>query len=349
MTSEGLQALGYSPHWEAAFATAALTTGPSRTGLRPARVVLEHGRFLRVHDGQAEHLAVPAGRLRHDAQSAAELPTVGDWVAIQQVASEELAQIRQVLPRRSRFSRRRAGHKVEEQVVAANVDVVILMMGLDSDFNPRRLERFLSLAHASGARSVVALNKADAATDLPSQMAAIAAVAGTAPLVSMSLRDPDGHAAVLPFIVPRETVALLGSSGVGKSTLINRLSGSDVQRTGEVRAGDGRGRHTTSYAQLFRLPGGALCIDTPGLREIQLWDAEEGMGGAFADIEELAARCRFTDCRHGDGQPGCAVQQALTESVIPPDRWQSFLKLRAETEAGAARTEGRRPRRGRSR
>jgi ribosome biogenesis GTPase len=353
LTSEGIEALGFSAEWEAAFAAATRDI----PGLSPARVVLEHGKYLRVHDGTTEHLAVAAGRLRHDAGTAAELPTVGDWVAIQKAPPDEkgkapLAQIRRVLPRRSRFSRRRAGPRAEEQVVAANVDVVLLMMGLDGDFNPRRLERFLSLAHVSGARPVVALNKADMALDLPAQRAAVAAVAGAAPVVVMSLREPEGHAPVLPFIGerPAQTVALLGSSGVGKSTLINRLSGADVQRTGEVRAGDGRGRHTTSYAQLFRLPQGALCIDTPGLREIQLWEAEPRLANTFPDIDALAATCRFTDCRHGEGQPDCAVQTALATGALPAERWSSFTKLRAELEAGATtRSEGRRPRRGKSR
>jgi ribosome biogenesis GTPase / thiamine phosphate phosphatase len=363
LTSDGLQALGYTSTWEAAFAALAAPE------LRPARVVLEHGKFLRVHDGQSEHLAVPSGRLRHEAASSAELPTVGDWVAVEgsaeaalaAPASEALLPIRAVLPRQSRFSRRRVGNRDEEQVVAANVDLVLLMMGLDSDFNLRRLERFLSLVLASGARPVVVLNKADSAADLVGQRQAVAALVGAAPVVTTSLRAPDGHHAVLPFVTVgpasagappvRHTVALLGSSGVGKSTLLNRLCGEDLQRTGEVRAGDGRGRHTTSYAQLFRLPQGALCIDTPGLREIQLWAAEEGLEGAFPEIESLATGCRFGDCRHGEGQPGCQVQAALAAGTLAADRWQGFLKLRGELEAGAARATAasRRPAKGRRR
>jgi ribosome biogenesis GTPase / thiamine phosphate phosphatase len=365
LTADGLQALGYTSSWEALFAALAAPE------LRPARVVLEHGKFLRVHDGQSEHLAVPSGRLRHEAASAAELPTVGDWVAVggsgestaaaAAPSTEALLPIRAVLPRQSRFSRRRVGNRDEEQVVAANVDLVLLLMGLDSDFNLRRLERFLSLVLASGASPVVVLNKADAAVDLPGQRQAVAALVGEAPVVTTSLRDPDGHLAVLPFVgsgppgagawPARQTVALLGSSGVGKSTLLNRLCGEDLQRTGEVRAGDGRGRHTTSYAQLFRLPQGALCIDTPGLREIQLWAAEEGLDGAFPEIQTLAGGCRFGDCRHGAGQPGCQVQASLAAGTLADDRWQGFLKLRGELEAGAARATAasRRPAKGRRR
>lgn len=342
MTTDGLQALGYTPQWEAAFAS----LSGSNPDLRPARVVLEHGKFLRVDDGATESLAVASGRLRHETRNAADMPTVGDWVAIDRVSDTSAAgqgplPIRAVLPRQSRFSRRRVGQRDEEQVVAANVDLVLLMMGLDADFNLRRLERFLSLVLSSGARPVVVLNKADAAADLAGQRQAVAALVGAAPLVITNLRDPEGHAPVLPFVTSmpqaRPTVALLGSSGVGKSTLLNRLCGQDIQRTGEVRANDGRGRHTTSYAQLFRLPQGALCIDTPGLREIQLWEAEEGLESAFPEISALAASCRFGDCRHGQGQPDCAVQAALGAGTIAADRWAGFVKLRGELEAGAAR------------
>jgi ribosome biogenesis GTPase / thiamine phosphate phosphatase len=338
----GLASLGWGPEWAAAFAPLA---GPD---VRPARVVLEHGRFLRVHDGERELLAVSAGRLRHDAASAAELPTVGDWVAIQHApgrrGGDDLAQIQKVLPRRSRFSRRRAGLRAEEQVVAANVDTVLLMMGLDRDFSPRRLERYLTLAYASGAEPAVLLNKADLATDLDSQWSTIRQLRPGLPVLTLQLSgaEPGRAAAVLaPFLVAGRTLALLGSSGVGKSTLLNHLAGADLQRTGDVRQSDSRGRHTTSYAQLFTLPGGALCIDTPGLREIQLWDADQGIDSTFEDVAALASNCRFGDCRH-EAEPGCAVQQALAAGALAEDRWASFLKLRAEQdEQSRARGRGR--------
>jgi ribosome biogenesis GTPase len=337
----GLASLGWGPEWAAAFAPLA---GPD---VRPARVVLEHGRFLRVHDGERELLAVSAGRLRHDAASAADLPTVGDWVAIQHApglrGGEDLAQIQKVLPRRSRFSRRRVGMRAEEQVVAANVDTVLLMMGLDQDFSLRRLERYLSLAYSSGAEPAVVLNKVDLATDLDSQWSTVQQLRPGLPVLTLQLTGADPArvtAALAPFLVAGRTLALLGSSGVGKSTLLNHLAGADLQRTGDVRQSDHRGRHTTSYAQLFSLPGGALCIDTPGLREIQLWDADQGIDSAFEDVAAVARTCRFGDCRH-EAEPGCAVQQALAAGTLAADRWASFVKLRAEQDEQARATRGR--------
>ena len=321
---DGLEALGYSPLWAEAFA--ALATPE----LQPGRVVLEHGRFLRVGTGTGELLAVPAGRMRHEAASAAALPTVGDWVAFAHKPGEELATIRHLLPRRSRFSRRSAGSRSVEQVVAANVDTVLLMMGLDADFNLRRLERYLAVALSSGAAPVIVLNKADLCTDLATRRAEVAALAQAVPIVVTRLDAPDGHAAVSACFSPARTVALLGSSGVGKSTLLNRLLGEELQRTGAVRAADGRGKHTTTGAQLFRLPGGALVIDTPGMRELQLWEADAGLDSTFEDVEALAAGCRFRDCSHGE-EPGCAVRAALASGALLADRYASFTKLRAES------------------
>jgi ribosome biogenesis GTPase len=186
---------------------------------------------------------------------------------------------------------------------------------------------------ASGARPVVVLGKADLCPDVDARLAEVQALARSLPVVTMALVSPDGHAGLLPFLRERETVALLGSSGVGKSTLLNRLAGTDLQRTKEVRAHDSRGRHTTTHAQLFALPGGALCIDTPGMRELQLWEeAGTGLGSAFEDVEAIAARCRFRDCRHG-GEPGCAVREALEAGTLPQDRYDSFAKLSAEIAA----------------
>ncbi|HEY0707332.1 MAG TPA: ribosome small subunit-dependent GTPase A [Polyangia bacterium] len=338
----GLTSLGWNEGWAKAWADTAVADGAV-----PARVILEHGRFLRLHDGAGELLAVSAGRLRHEADTGAALPTVGDWVAVSKgtdaANGEPLGTIRAVLPRKSRFSRRRAGVRAVEQVVAANIDTVFLLMGLDADFNPRRLERYLSVTFASGARPIVVLNKADVAGDpdtLAGRVAAVAAIAGVAiPVLPTSTRTEDGLAAVMPHLRPGQTVALLGSSGVGKSSLLNRLAGNDLQRIADVRAHDGRGKHTTTYAQLFALPSGALVIDTPGLRELQLWEADEGVETAFSDIEEVAAQCRFRDCRHA-AEPGCDVRAALADGRLSASRFASFQKLQAELGASRGRGAG---------
>jgi ribosome biogenesis GTPase len=336
-----LGALGWTPAWAAAFA--ALGDGE----LRPGRVVLEHGRFYRVATAGGEVRAVATGRLQHRAESAAELPTVGDWVALRQVqrGDDKLASIHHLLPRRSKFSRRSAGVRPVEQVVAANVDTVFLMMGLELDFNLRRLERYLAVAAASGARPVVVLNKADLCADLPARLAEVVGIAAGVEIVSLNLRDEEGHSTVEPFLAPAATVALLGSSGVGKSTLLNRLAGGALQRTAALRERDGKGKHTTTSSQLFSLPSGALAIDTPGMRELQLWEPESSLDAAFADVEAFASSCKFSDCTHGT-EPACAVRAALEEGRLPADRYASYTKLRGELEAGRAQPwESRRRRR----
>jgi len=234
-----------------------------------------------------------------------------------------------VLPRRSCFSRKVAGTVTDEQVVAANVDVAFIVMGLDADFNLRRLERYLLLARESGASPVVLLTKTDLATDLPARLGDVAALASGIPVHALSPRRNEGLDQVTAYLTPGRTAALLGSSGVGKSTIINRLVGDDARRTREVRGSDSRGRHTTTHRELVALPDGGLIIDTPGMRELQLWDVGDAVRETFDDIEVMAPACRFTDCRHRN-EPGCAVKTAVADGRLASTRLDSYLKLQDE-------------------
>ena len=233
------------------------------------------------------------------------------------------------LPRRSRFSRRAAGDPTEEQIVAANVDTVFLVSGLDGDFNPRRIERYVFVAMESGAAPVVVLNKADLVQDRDARVAEVRALAPDVPVHAVSCRNPDTLDVLRHYLTLGHTGALLGSSGVGKSTIVNRLIGRDLLPTRDVRESDSRGRHTSTARQLVPLPGGGLLIDTPGMRELQLWDSGEGMIGTFGDIEELAASCRFRDCRHRQ-EPGCAVRAGVAGGALSPGRLESYHKLQDE-------------------
>jgi ribosome biogenesis GTPase len=324
-----LQLLGLTASLAEAF-------GPyARDGFTAGRVVSAHTHVYRVLTEAGEMLAEVSGRLRHEAAGPRDFPAVGDWVVLQARPEGGRAVIHGILPRRSRFSRKVAGSATEEQVVAANVDSVFLVAGLDGDFSPRRLERALVLAWESGARPVVVLNKADLGVGEERRREAAAAAPGV-PVHAVSARTGDGLGALEAYLGSGQTVALLGSSGVGKSTLVNRLLGGGVQPTAEVRAGDDRGRHTTTHRELIVLPGSGMIVDTPGLREIQLWGGEEGLGEAFTDVGDLAAACRFRDCRH-EGEPGCAVLEALSEGRLAAERLASYRKLGAEQRSFALR------------
>jgi ribosome biogenesis GTPase / thiamine phosphate phosphatase len=326
-----LQSLGWNARLETLFV-------PHKDrGLEPARVAREdRGRYT-VLDESGARSAELAGRLRHDARTRAELPAVGDWVALRPGAASS-AVIDALLPRASAFVRKVAGETTEEQVVAANVDAVFLVCGLDGDFNPRRIERYLAAAWESGAEPVVVLNKADLADDLDALTAEAGSVAPGAAVVPVSALRGDGLAGLEPWLTPGRTVALLGSSGAGKSTLVNALLGAPRQATGGVREDDSRGRHTTTHRELVPLPGGALLLDTPGMRELQLWGGEESLDGAFPEIAELAVRCRFRDCRH-ESEPGCAVLAAAESGELDEVRLASWRKLQRELLRLAARTD----------
>jgi ribosome biogenesis GTPase / thiamine phosphate phosphatase len=297
-------------------------------GLVPARVAVQHRGAWDVL-GEAGELRVDlAGRLRHEALSAAELPVVGDWVAVASRPGESGGTIQAVLPRTTRFSRKTAWQATEEQVLVANVDVVFVVTSLNEDLNPRRLERYLILAWESGATPVLVLTKSDLVDDVAPAVAAVETVSGGVPVLATSTVTGAGLEAVRARLPTGVTGAVLGSSGVGKSTLVNALVGEDVLATQAIRE-DGRGRHTTTRRELILLPGGGLVVDTPGLRELQLWAADDGLDEVFEDVTALFAGCRFSDCAH-DAEPDCAVRAALDDGTLPAERWESYLKLQAE-------------------
>ena len=297
-------------------------------GLVPGRVALEHTHIYRVITEAGESLARVSGRLRHRATARADFPAVGDWVAVQPPEHSGDSRIVAVLPRRSRFSRRAAGDPTEEQVVAANIDTVFLVAGLDGDFNPRRIERYLLVAVESGASPVVVLNKADLADDAAAMADVVRASVGDVPVHVVSCQVPGGVDLLRQYLGTGQTAALLGSSGVGKSTIVNRLVGQDLLKTVEVRESDSRGRHTSTARQMIVLPEAGVLIDTPGMRELQLWDSGD-VRDAFGDIDELASGCRFRDCRHRE-EPGCTVLDAVLSGALARGRLESYHKLQNE-------------------
>jgi len=321
-----LEALGWNQDLDRAFQAWA-----DKPDVRPGRVLIEFNYICRVWCEGGEIDAVRSGRLTHRATSRGDLPAVGDWVVVRKLADENRGAITAVLPRRSWFSRRMAGHVTDEQVVAANVDVVFIVMALDDDFSPRRLERYLLLARESGASPVILLTKPDVCVDVPARVAEIAALAGDVPVHVVSPKFDQGLDRVAEHVPAGKTGALLGSSGVGKSTIINRLVGREVQKTRDIRESDSKGRHTTSHRQLVFLPNGGFLIDTPGMRELQLWDVGEAVKETFDDIEALALECRFSDCRHRD-EPRCAVKTAVEEGRLSASRLESYVKLQDELE-----------------
>jgi ribosome biogenesis GTPase len=296
-----------------------------------ARVVSQQRGLWRIAGDFDECWAAPSGKIHAASELHGDWPAVGDWIAAEISDGDQRATIHGVLPRRSQFVRKAAGKRVEQQVIAANVDTVLIVAALDCDFNLRRLERYLAQCWESGARPVIVLNKADDCADFAVRAAEAERIACGTPVLVLSARTGQGVGNLEPFLAPGQTVVLLGSSGVGKSTLVNRLVGEDLQAVRPVRGSDSKGRHTTTTRQLVPLPCGAMIIDTPGLRELQLWDAADGFSETFADIDALAAECRFRDCRHGN-EPGCAVRAALEAGKLEEGRLENRRKLEREQE-----------------
>ncbi|MFI5360410.1 MAG: ribosome small subunit-dependent GTPase A [Elusimicrobiota bacterium] len=327
-----LEEWGWNESWAADFAAA-----PCR-GLLPARVVLEQRGLFGVATAAGERSARLPGALRHRTAARADLPAVGDWIGVEDVPAEKTLIVRHILKRRTKLSRKAAGETLEEQVIAANIDSVFVITALNRDFNARRLERFMAVCRESGAEPVVLLNKLDTCPDPSPYLAEANAAAAGAPVVALSAITGAGTDALARWIKPGRTIGFVGSSGVGKSTLVNRLLGTQNIRTFATRASDERGRHTTTHRQMFVLPGGGVLVDTPGMREMQFWEAERGLAAAFDEIETLASLCRFGNCGH-DSEPGCAVKAGVEKGEVTPQRLESWRKLKLELKARTARVD----------
>lgn len=318
-----LRELGWDDFFEQAFAPFA------NDGLSAARVAVQHRGAYQVCSEHGELVAEVSGRFRNDAALPSAFPVVGDWVTIDVHPNEGKAVIHAVLPRRTKFSRTAAGDASEEQVVAANIDDVFIVAALGDELNLRRVERYLTLAWESGANPAIVLTKADLCSDVALAVERAQSIAGGVPVLAISSLSGEGVVAVRSLLRAGRTAVLLGPSGVGKSTLTNHLCGEEVQDIQPVRDSDHKGRHTTTRRELILLPSGGCIIDTPGLRELQLWDGEAGLGEAFADIAELAAACKFSDCRH-ESEPGCAVLEAVGSGLLDAARLESHRKLQRE-------------------
>lgn len=309
---------------------AALASMYEEEGLIVGRVILQEKDLYSIMTEHGERFAEVSGRFRYQVSAVSDYPAVGDFVMVDPGQYEGNAVIHHVLPRKSCFLRRAAGDARQEQVVAANIDTLFLCMSLNNDFNLRRLERYLSVAWDSGAIPVVVLTKADLCTDPESRLAEVTSIAMGVDVLVTTAAEQDGYVQILPYLTEGKTAAFLGSSGVGKSTLINCLLGEKRLDTNGLR-NDDKGRHTTTRRQLILLPQGGMVVDTPGMRELGMWDTGEGISQTFADIEELAEQCRFFDCSH-TSEPGCAVRRAMEEGKISESRFQSWIKLQAENE-----------------
>ncbi|NIP43243.1 MAG: ribosome small subunit-dependent GTPase A [candidate division Zixibacteria bacterium] len=310
----------------------------------PFRVSQEHKSRYVILGEKGDFNAEISGKFRHEACGKGDFPAVGDWVAVSPRPDEGTGTIHAVLPRKSAFSRKVAGKETEEQVVAANIDTVFLVSGLDNEFNPRRIERYLTLSWECGAKPVIVLNKSDLCEDIDSKVSELESISFGVPILTISARNKTGLDDLRNSLNSGMTAAFLGSSGVGKSTIINGLLGYERQFVNEVREDDSRGRHTTTYRELILLPAGGILVDTPGMREIQLWGDESGLSQVFDDIEAFASQCKFRDCSH-NGEPGCAIEKALEDGSLDKKRWSNYRKLQKELRFLAVRQDKKEARR----
>lgn len=301
----------------------------------PGRVVADYGQMLRVVTDDGE-LCVnrPVGKFQSDPQIA-----VGDWVVLEYAVEIQTPCICFVLKRKTKFSRAASGVEVKEQIVAANVDIVFLIQSLNRDFNMRRLERYLIAAWESGAIPVIVLTKADCCEDVEGKMSIVYSTAPGVDVHAISCVTGEGIEEIRRYFSQGRTIALLGSSGVGKSTLANTLAGEEILKTQAIRQDDSRGRHTTTHREIVLLPEGGLILDTPGMRSLSLWEADTGMEVMFGDVEELVKLCRFSDCKH-ENEPGCAVKEALQTGKLEMKRWEAWLKLQKELAHIEAKKDG---------
>ncbi|MFC2052556.1 ribosome small subunit-dependent GTPase A [Chloroflexota bacterium] len=329
-----LEDLGWDPFFQKHFQTLKILDSV------PARVVSESKGSFQVYSQHDELTAKISGKMRYRAGAENQYPAVGDWVIIQPLVDEQKGIIHAVLPRKSKFSRKVAGERTEEQIVSANVDTVFIVSGLDGgrNFNLRRIERYLTLAWGSGATPVIVLNKMDLCPDVDIYIRSVEDIAPSIAVHPVSAKERIGLDVLRNYLTKGNTAAFLGSSGVGKSALVNSLLGEEKQVIGEVREDDRMGRHTTTKRELILLPGGGIVIDTPGMREIQMWAGEEDLKGAFHDIEMLAKQCRFSDCSHRT-ESGCAVRAAIDQGELDPTRLDSYKKLQNELKYLASREE----------
>nr|WP_237175921.1 ribosome small subunit-dependent GTPase A [Paenibacillus xylanexedens] len=322
-----IEKYGWSAKWQELWQE----TGMEEQERKPARIIADHGHLQRLITEEGECWGRISGRMRHDSLETSLVPAVGDWVAITGQSGEE-AIIHNLVPRRSRVSRQAAGPVTKEQLIAANVDTLLIVAALNHDFNLRRLERYVMMAWNGGVRPVIVLSKSDLCNNVEEQIRSVEGIAPGVEVLAISAVEGQGKSLLERYLQPGLTVALTGSSGSGKSTLVNWMMGEDVQLTQSVREGDSRGRHTTTHREMFVLPQGAVLIDTPGMRELNLWDeGNDGLSHAFGEIEELAATCRFLDCSH-TLEAGCAVKEAIQDGSLDEKRLNNYLKMQKELQ-----------------